>query len=101
MNQTLVESIVFEAIDVHNQLYPERHLERSAATPLFGTAASLDSMMLVNLLLEVEDRLMVQANRKIALADTRAFSPKSSPFRDVRSLVDFICAQNVERTAVP
>jgi hypothetical protein len=47
--------------------------------------------MLVSLLLEVEERLARHAGWQVTLADTRAFSLSNSPFRDVNSLVQFIC----------
>ena len=60
-------------------------------TCLIGQGAVLDSLGLVNLILEVEQRLEADHSVTIILADERAMSQKNSPFRSVRSLTDYVC----------
>jgi acyl carrier protein len=64
-------------------------------TRLIGREAVLDSMGLVNLIVEVEQRLEEEYDLAVVLADERAMSQKNSPFRTVQSLADYIC-QSVE-----
>jgi hypothetical protein len=63
----------------------------SAATCLIGRGAVLDSLGLVTLLVDLEQRLDEEYGLSFALADDRAMSQKSSPFRTTRSLADYIC----------
>jgi acyl carrier protein len=58
---------------------------------LIGREAVLDSMGLVNLIVEVEQRLEEEYDLVLVLADERAMSQRKSPFRSVRSLTDYIC----------
>jgi acyl carrier protein len=62
----------------------------SEDTPLIGRAAVLDSMGLVNLIVEVEQRLEEEFDMAVVLADERAMSQRNSPFRSVQSLADYI-----------
>lgn len=59
-------------------------------TKLLGHNAVLDSLGLVTLLVDLEQRLEEDYDVTITLADERAMSQKSSPFRTVQSLSDYI-----------
>jgi acyl carrier protein len=59
-------------------------------TRLFGREGLLDSLGLVNLLLDLEQQLNEQHALSIALADDRAMSQTRSPFRTIGSLSDYI-----------
>jgi acyl carrier protein len=59
-------------------------------TRLFGRKAVLDSMGLVTLIVEIEQRLEEDYDVAVVLADDRAMSMKRSPFRSVQSLSDYI-----------
>jgi acyl carrier protein len=57
---------------------------------LIGHEAVLDSMGLVNLIVELEQRLEEEYDMIVVLADERAMSQKNSPFRSVQTLADYI-----------
>jgi acyl carrier protein len=59
-------------------------------TRLVGREAVLDSMGLVTLIVEIEQRLEEEYDVAVVLADDRAMSMKRSPFRSVQSLTDYI-----------
>jgi hypothetical protein len=59
-------------------------------TVLFGAGGALDSMGLVHFLAELELRLHESFGGDWLLADERAMSRRSSPFRTVGSLCEFI-----------
>lgn len=63
--------------------------EVTSDTILFGSDAELDSMGLVNVVIDIESYFQDQGY-DIALASDRAMSRKSSPFRTVTALADFI-----------
>jgi len=57
---------------------------------LLGPQSILDSLGLVTLLVELEERLEDEFDLPLTLADERAMSQKSSPFRTVESLASYI-----------
>lgn len=59
-------------------------------TRLYGVKSGLDSIALVNLIADIEDRISSELGKDIVLADERAMSQTRSPFRRVGSLVDYI-----------
>ncbi len=61
------------------------------ATRLIGQEAILDSLGLVSLVVEVEQRLTDDLGLTLILADERAMSQKRSPFRSIGALADYIC----------
>jgi len=61
-------------------------------TALLGRGAVLDSLGLVRLVLEVEERVQDAFDVSVSLADERAMSQQRSPFRSVASLAEYIDA---------
>jgi acyl carrier protein len=59
-------------------------------TLLFGKGALLDSLALVTLVVDLEQRLEEQFGLTLTLADDRAMSQRHSPFRSVGTLVDYL-----------
>lgn len=82
---------VLKAIDNLNpQLPEEQQVERSSSAKLFGREAPLDSLGLVNLIVAVEEQLADDLDLAMTLANEKAMSRRTSPFRSVDTLVDFI-----------
>jgi len=82
---------IFTAVeDLNQQLPPEEQLEQSTDTVLLGKAGKLDSLGLVNLVVAVEEQVEKDFGVTITLADERALSQKSSPFRTIGTLADYI-----------
>lgn len=59
-------------------------------TRLIGRSAVLDSMGLVTLIVEVEQRLETDHDLVVVLADDRAMSQTRSPFLSVGTLADYV-----------
>jgi acyl carrier protein len=58
-------------------------------TVLFGKEGLFDSLGLVSLIVAVEQEIEDRLGSPIALADEKAFSQSSSPYRTVRTLASF------------
>jgi acyl carrier protein len=83
--------IVYDALESLNQELDEgQRVEIGPTTPLFGPDASLDSLSLVSVIVDVETALTVKWNAPISLTDDRAMSREISPFDDVGTLTDYI-----------
>ena len=62
-------------------------------TALFGASGVLDSLGLVSVLVEIEQKVADRLGRTVSLMDDRAMSQASSPFRTVASLAVYLAAQ--------
>ncbi len=60
--------------------------ELGAETPLFGREGLLDSLALVSLVVALEQAIEDELNCVVALADEKALSARSSPFRTAGTL---------------
>src|ERR1700761_3698474 len=86
-----VLAIVPEALENLNQELPEdERVEIGPTTPLFGPDATLDSLSLVSVIVDVETALTIAWDAPISLTDDRAMSREISPFTDVGALTDYI-----------
>lgn len=81
-------------IDVLNEYFELQDIEQKASndTPLFGSNSVLDSMGLVNVVVDVESRFL-DDDVEISLTSESAMSRRNSPFRNVGTLADFILEQ--------
>ena len=59
-------------------------------TVLVGNNAVLDSLGVVSLIVEVEQRLEIEHSISLTLASDRAMSQRNSPFRTIGVLSDYI-----------
>jgi acyl carrier protein len=91
VDRAQVASAVLVAIEELNQDLPSAAaLDTAPDTVLFGRGSRLDSLGLVNLIVAVEGALADELDVEITLADEKAMSQASSPFRTVDTLVDYI-----------
>ena len=85
-----IEGVVFAAIrDVNESLAADRQVPLSSDAVLFGPGG-LDSIGLVNLVVAVEQALQDEFGREFVLASEKAMSRRTSPFRSVATLTQYI-----------
>jgi acyl carrier protein len=83
---------IFDAVDELNTiLTEEERLEKSPETLLAGEKGSLDSLGLINFIVEVESR--VQKDLGLALNLIEALDSPEEPMRSISRLVEFIEVQ--------
>lgn len=83
----LIQTILKE---LGEDLGKESLLVTDEMTPLFGSKSELDSMNLVNLITDIEERLSDEYDIVITLASASAMSRTRSPFLRVGSLINYI-----------
>jgi len=71
----------------------EEKVELSMDSKLFGGDGPLDSMALVNLVVDLEEYIEEYFGKTVTLADEKAMSRRTSPFSRVKSLIDHIQEQ--------
>lgn len=86
-----IVSLIYSSIDEINlQNGPDKQLAKTESTVIFGRNSILDSLGLVNLIVSLEESINDELNVEITLADERAMSQESSPFRTVSTLAEYI-----------
>ena len=90
MNDRIKLVIMNSIEEINRQLENEHQLEKSTNTVLFGEDGKLDSLGLINLVVAVEQNIEDEFDVTITLADERAMSQETSPFRTVGTLADYI-----------
>jgi acyl carrier protein len=91
MNFDEVMKVVLESVaELNLQLDASQQLELTPDTQLFGRGSRLDSLGLVNLIVLVEEKAADTFGKSVTIADERAMSQKSSPFRTVRTLSEYL-----------
>ena len=81
--------IVTEAVqEIGRDQENEKLIQADETTLLFGE--NLDSMGIVFLIADLESKISETLDLQIVLADERAMSQKTSPFRSVKTLTKYI-----------
>tara|TARA_B100000795_G_scaffold96809_1_gene71069 strand:+ start:3108 stop:3401 length:294 start_codon:yes stop_codon:yes gene_type:complete len=87
------ESKIIEFLENFLSEELEEKVELSMDSKLFGGDGPLDSMALVNLVVDLEEFIEDDFGKTITLADEKAMSRRTSPFSVVKNLVDYIQEQ--------
>jgi len=69
-------------------------------TTIVGQGAVLDSISVVSLIVDIEQRLETEFDVAVTLASEKAMSQRNSPFRTAGVLADHICATDAENSAL-
>ena len=86
-----VSEAIYKAVDAFNEQSESKHqLKKSPTTILFGKGGQLDSLALVTLIIEVEEKIVDELGVSIVLADERALSQKNSPFLTPQTLTQYV-----------
>ncbi len=89
MKDRMIEMVVAMLEEVADEQEIELPSDVGPSTPLFGDEGLLDSLGLVNLVVGLEQEIQDELGKSVSLADEKALSAKSSPFRDVDSLASY------------
>jgi hypothetical protein len=82
-------SLIYASLDeVNEMIVPERRVEKSPDTALTGADSSLDSLGLINLLVQLEERAVSRYGVSLQLANE--IGNPSGPFSTVATLTEHI-----------
>lgn len=100
-DRNAVLALITESLrDLYEQNGVTTDSEPDEGTYLIGRRALLDSLGLVTLIVDLEQKIEETFDVTLTLANERAMSQKNSPFLTVGSLADYICALiNEQRNA--
>ena len=88
------EKIIANLTIVLDEYFESQEIDEHANenTVLFGKDSILDSMGLVNIIIDIESRFLDE-DIEISLTSEKAMSRRNSPFRTVSTLADYIVEQ--------
>ena len=85
--EKIIDLVIKTVQEVGYDLDNQALIEANKDTLLFGE--NLDSMGIVLLVTDLESKISEKLNIDIALADERAMSQKTSPFRSIKTLSEY------------
>ena len=89
--QEKIEKIIIEVLnEINEELENENLNNPTSETKLYGGSGALDSLALVSLITDLEERISDEFEKDIILADEKAMSQRTSPFRNVETLTNYI-----------
>ena len=89
--QQKIEKIIIEVLnEINEELENENLNNPTSETKLYGGSGALDSLALVSLITDLEEKISDEFEKDIILADEKAMSAKTSPFRNIESLTSYI-----------
>jgi len=92
MTKQRVESLIVKSLQELNEVLDNRIIGPvDSETTIFGRKGALDSLGLVTLITDLEEKLEEEFDVFLVLADDRAMSQEKSPFHSVSSLGQYIC----------
>lgn len=94
MNQIDTTTLVIDSLKEVLSMIEEKDKPQittlDEATRLIGSKAALNSLGLVSLIVDIEQKLSDDYEISIIIADERAMSQEKSPFRTVSTLADYV-----------
>ena len=86
-----IKEMLFKVVEeINKNLDKDQQLKLSTETVLLGKEGNVDSILLVNLVVAIEQRIEDEFDIEVNLADERALFEKESPFRTIGTLIDYI-----------
>jgi len=86
-----IEKLIVNALVELNEELEKNQLDKpTKKTKLYGGEGALDSLQLVSFITDLEGIISDEFDEEIVLADEKAMSQRTSPFRNVESLTVYI-----------
>ena len=90
MKEKIEKIIIGTLLELNEELENPSLQNPDSKTKLYGTSDGLDSLALVSFITDLEEKISDDFDKEIILADEKAMSAKTSPFRTVESLTLYI-----------
>jgi len=86
-----ITNIITESLKELNEELENEDLDSpTKETKLYGVDGALDSLALVTLITDLEEKISDEFDMDITLADEKAMSQRHSPFKSVEALTNYI-----------
>lgn len=84
------EKFIYPIVDEMRSQAKDGIFEKSLNTPLLGEGTTINSLILVSFIIAVEQKIETHFEKPIRLISEKAISRKSSPFRTIGTLAEYI-----------
>ena len=88
--ETIIETILDSINEYNDGLSKNEQISSDLDSSIYGGSSNLDSMGLVSFIVGLEQSIEDKFDQSISLADEKAMSQKSSPYKNINSLADYI-----------
>ena len=86
-----IKEVIFLALESFNASQDtDNQVPIDESTVLIGRHSVVDSIGLVSLVIEIEQQIGEQLDLSISLTSEKAMSLRVSPFRRIKTLIDFV-----------
>ncbi len=86
-----ITKAVYLAVDALNAELPAGvSVEKSLDAPVYGAGGKLESLDIVTLIMEVEEKINTEFGTDITIADENLLSKQKSPFSTIGTLIDYL-----------
>ena len=85
-----LEIVVPALEESRSSMRQQGEFEISKDLPLMGAVSPFDSLAFVSFVILVEEKIAERTDRILTLVDDKAFAARSSPFKTVGTLVNYI-----------
>lgn len=93
-NKHIVTELVYSAIDEINLMQPkDKKIQKSFGTELIGTSSAMDSLGLVNFIIELEQKIQENFNLSINFAEQQSHSGQQTQLKTVGGVIEYVCYQ--------
>jgi len=93
MQDTIFEIVSAAVTELNEELAYDSLENPNTETTLHGGEDGIDSLSLVSLIVDIENRVAAQLGKDVVLADEKAMSERNSPYRSVGALCEFIAGR--------
>jgi hypothetical protein len=94
VNAASVSALLHKAVDELNLQLPKgKKLSKEDSTALVGATSVLDSLLLMNLIVAVEEKCLEELGLELSLADEAAGPPETTPLRTLGALGQYIVSR--------
>ena len=90
MREDVINVIIKTIEDYNDSLEKDNHLPTDLTESIYGQDSKLDSLGLVSFIIGLEQDIEDKFDQSISLADEKAMSQKSNPYKNINSLADYI-----------
>ncbi len=90
MNNKIFEIVIATINEFNEESDNKIDISNGRESELFGGNSEVDSLELVNLIVEIEENISEKFNKNITITSEKAMSRKTSPFINIGTITDYI-----------
>ena len=90
MNDKIFNIVINTITEFNDSLDNKIDISKGRESELFGGDSLVDSLELVNLIVEIEENISENFNKNITITSEKAMSRITSPFKNVGTITDYI-----------